>query len=976
MPNSRGPIVDLSAFDGAAFDLDGVITQTASVHAAAWKQLFDDFLASRAPAGQAFVPFDIEGDYLRHVDGKPRYDGVRDFLASRGIALPEGAHDDPPERETVHGLGNRKNALFRESLAKLGVQVFEGSVDFLRRLRRARIRIAVVSSSENTRQILEVAGLGDLFDVRVDGVEAARLGLKGKPSADTFLYAAGVLGVAPERMLGVEDSLAGVEAIRAAGFGLVIGVDRKGQAAALASHGAGMVVADLGVLRVQADLHLPSWTGESFPAGTFPTAPGTDPQWLLLESGFTLAREHEVESLFAIGNGNLGSRGSLAEGSRLSAPATFVAGVFDSGSGDSLGLAGLADWTHASVSIEGQVLSLQSGCNLVHRRILDLRQAVVFREWRHRDAAGRVTCIRGFRLASAADRRLLIQSIAFLPENYSATVVIDATIAPSTTRTTTTGVALSLAASTRLTEFGHSTPVVHEPVASQSLDVGLGSVYRFDRVVAVHTSRDPGDPERLAREHVEQAGNAGVAALVDAHVRAWKERWDACDIRIDGDPDAQRALRFAIYHLLSAANPDDARASIGARGMTGPAYKGHVFWDTEIFMLPFFTLTYPRAASALLRYRHHTLPAARQRAALRSRRGAMYAWESADSGEDVTPPAVIQPDGAVVPVRNGEQEIHISGDIAFAVWNYWRATGDSAFLLEAGAEILLETARFWASRVEPGEDGQQHIRGIIGPDEYHERVDDNAYTNALARWNLETGARTADLLGARWPQRWRQLSAGLGLEADEPRAWRSIAGGMYTGLNPDTGLIEQFRGYFDLEDIDLADFRHRNAPMDVLLGRERLQRSQIIKQPDVVMLLHLFWDDYEPHVREANFRYYEPRCAHGSSLSPAIHALVAAKLGDAALATRYLQQAMDIDLADNMGNAAGGVHLGALGGLWQAVVFGFGGVRLTDSGPVSEPHLPSSWNALSMRLLWQGLSHDLHTPGASSGSVRNGEDKP
>ena len=292
----------------------------------------------------------------------------------------------------------------------------------------------MVSASKNTVPILNAAGLADLFDVCVDGVEAERLGLKGKPSPDTFLHAAKLLGVPPRRALGVEDSLAGVEAIRAAGFGLVIGVDRAGQGAALAAHGADVVVPDLSGLQVRAQ-------GAGEPARTrrgrnvardpgapadLPVAPSTDPEWVLVEEGFTLAREHEVESLFAVGNGHVGTRGSLAEGSPLSAPATFVAGVFDSDHGASPGLATVPDWTHLSVTVEGQPLRLDLGQILEHRRILDMRQAILWREWRHQDAAGRVTRIRGLRLASSADRRLLIQSVTFSPENYSGVVSIDA----------------------------------------------------------------------------------------------------------------------------------------------------------------------------------------------------------------------------------------------------------------------------------------------------------------------------------------------------------------------------------------------------------------------------------------------------------------------------------------------------------------------------------------------------------------------
>jgi trehalose/maltose hydrolase-like predicted phosphorylase len=233
----------------------------------------------------------------------------------------------------------------------------------------------------------------------------------------------------------------------------------------------------------------------------------------------------------------------------------------------------------------------------------------------------------------------------------------------------------------------------------------------------------------------------------------------------------------------------------------------------------------------------------------------------------VTPPFGIAPDGQLIRVLTGEQEQHISADVAFGVWNYWQATGDNRFLVEAGAEILIETARFWESRAEREEDGCYHIRRIIGPDEYHETVDDNAYTNGLAQWNLEVAAEIANLVAERWPGPWQALSRRLGIEAEESRRWQQVARDFYTGFDKQTGLFEQFRGYFGLEEIDLAAFAPRTAPMDVLLGRERIQRSKIIKQPDVVMLIYLLWERMPPEVRRANFEYYEPRCGHGSSLS-------------------------------------------------------------------------------------------------------------
>jgi kojibiose phosphorylase len=307
----------------------------------------------------------------------------------------------------------------------------------------------------------------------------------------------------------------------------------------------------------------------------------------------------------------------------------------------------------------------------------------------------------------------------------------------------------------------------------------------------------------------------------------------------------------------------------------------------------------------------------------------------------------------VVRILSGEQEHHISADIAYAVWRYWRATADDEFLRVAGAEILLETARFWSSRSRLGADGQYHIDRVVGPDEYHEGVDDNAYTNVMAQWNLERAAEVAALMEERWPARWHELHERLDLAPAEVDQWLATARKMYTGFDARTGLFEQFRGYFDLEFIDVAAHQPRSAPMDVLLGRERVQRSQVIKQADVVMLLALFWERFTPEVRAANFRYYEPRTGHGSSLSPPVHALVAARLGDVRLAQHYLREATAVDLADNMGNAAGGVHMATLGGIWQAMMFGFAGLAEQADGLMFAPRLAENWRSVRFSVCWR-----------------------
>ena len=275
-------------------------------------------------------------------------------------------------------------------------------------------------------------------------------------------------------------------------------------------------------------------------------------------------------------------------------------------------------------------------------------------------------------------------------------------------------------------------------------------------------------------------------------------------------------------------------------------------------------------------------------------------------------------------------------------------------MLEAGAEILVETARFWASRaqVEPG--GRAHIRQVIGPDEYHEMVDDNAYTNAMAIFNLERAADSIEILQREQVADLQQLCTDLHLARNEPATWRALAAALVTGFDPATKLFEQFAGYFQLEEVDVASQRGSATPIDTRLGPERVRRSRAIKQADVVALSVLLWKQWPVAVHEANFHYYEPRTAHGSSLSPALHALVAARLGDRTMAQTYFRQAAEIDLANNMGNAAGGVHMGALGGLWQAAVFGAAGLQLQETGIAIDPHLLPGWTELAFAVQWRG----------------------
>ena len=939
----KGPTVRLDELAAVIFDMDGVVTDTASVHAAAWKRLFDAYLEERSERlGEAFRPFDIDRDYREFVDGKPRHDGVRDFLLSRNITLPEGSPGDAAGGVTVRGLGNRKDGYFLKAIATNGVKPYPGTVELVRALRKANRGVAIISASRNLHQVLKAAQVADLFDITIGGVEAESLGLRGKPDPAVFLEAARQLGVAPSEAAVVEDALAGVEAGRRGGFRLVVGVDRTGHAEELRARGADVVVRDPGELL--------AWGASRAAvierAAPLP-APTSDPAWLIEVIGFDPLDEREVESWLTVANGRTGTRGSVEEGSEESDPAAYVAGVFGSSEDGRLLLSG-PGWVGLRPRVGSEVLDLDRGETLEHRRLLDLRHGMVFRFWRQRLRSGAEAIFHSVRFASLADRELLVLD-ATLTSDAGAVRLANGIPPPPNTGALQRADARHEEDRAVISIWGRDGGTATFAIATEERSG------RLSRIAAVQPSMDRENPPvEAAIGALDAARDQSLSELYDRHRAAWLARWRDADVEIDGDLELQRAFRFALYHLISSADPDSDLASVGARGLSGPGYKGHAFWDTEVFILPFFIYTHPPTARSLLAYRYRTLDAARARAAALGYRGALFAWESADTGVDVTPSVGIGPDGEEVPILTGKQEHHVAADIAWAAWRYWEATGDDDFLRSMGAEIVVETARFWSSRARPGDDGCYHIDEVIGPDEYHESVRDNAFTNVLARWNIERALELRPILEAADPKLWESLAGRLGLEPAELEAWRETASKLVDGFDPKTRLYEQFAGFFGLEDIRAADIGVRPFAGDVVLGVDRLHGAQVVKQADVLMLAHMLPEVVDGDVEAANYSYYEPRTSHGSSLSPAIHAAVAARVGRLDDAVRYAQMAGAIDLGDGMGNAAHGVHVATMGGLWQAAVMGCGGLRSSRSALTLDPVLPDAWSALRFPIRWRG----------------------
>lgn len=478
--------------------------------------------------------------------------------------------------------------------------------------------------------------------------------------------------------------------------------------------------------------------------------------------------------------------------------------------------------------------------------------------------------------------------------------------------------------------------------------------HAVDRFAAYETGTEAlPDPAPAVRRAVRAAAD-GFETLLAEQRRACASRWEEADITIEGDDRLQLATRFALFHLMGTA-PDSGEAAVGARGLTGEGYRGHVFWDADTFVLPFLAATHPAAARAMLEYRLRRLPAALAIARESGYAGARFPWESARTGRDVTPTSARDRTGRLVPIRTGLLEDHIVAQVPWAAACYVDWTGDLEFAAGPGLTLLVETARYWASRIRVEADGTAHIYGVIGPDEYHEPVDDNAFTNVIARWNLRRAAAAVE-----------SAPVDAGVPDTELLRWRELAAALVDGWDPDTGVYEQFAGFGRLEPLIIAEVAPRRPiAADLLLGAGRVHGAQVLKQADVLMLHHLVPDEVVPGTLEANLRYYEPRTAHGSSLSPSIHAALFARVRDYEHALEALDIASRIDTDDLTGTTAGGLHVATMGGLWQAFAYGFTGLRPVEGRLAVDPRLPRSWSALEVRVRFRGRRVAVRTERAA-----------
>ncbi len=501
-----------------------------------------------------------------------------------------------------------------------------------------------------------------------------------------------------------------------------------------------------------------------------------------------------------------------------------------------------------------------------------------------------------------------------------------------------------------------------------TFDAEAGRAYTLVKYFAVFTDHDRVERPLMqaADEAVCQARTLGFQQCLARHGEAWAAKWERCDVQIDGDDEAQLALRYSILQLLMAAPLPGSANSIPARALSGQVYKGAVFWDTEMFMLPFFLHTCPERAVELLRYRIRTLDGARRKARTEvpGYRGAFYAWESQDTGDEAcTYYNVGDPfTGRALRTYFRDKQVHISGDVAIAMWRYFKLTGDDSLLREGGAEVILECARFYFSYLYfKADKGCYEVLDVTGPDEYHERVNNNAFTNTVVQETFLIAGAVVAYLRRKHPGVLRALVRKLRI-GRELRAFAEAAKRLYVPEPAaDTRLIEQFDGYFQLQDSSVAEVRSRMVHPNEYLGAAQglAVPTQVIKQADVVMMLNLFRTRFPTDVQRANWAYYEPRTEHGSSLSACAYAMVATEFGELDCAYKYFLQTAKIDLEGKykmyVGTIfMGGSHPAANGGAWMTAVLGFGGVQADEERLVINPRLGAKWRRLRFRLVYRG----------------------
>lgn len=720
--------------------------------------------------------------------------------------------------------------------------------------------------------------------------------------------------------------------------------------------------------------------------------------WRLVEHTHDSARAGLHETLFALGNGRIGVRGSHEEGSHW--PGTAQDSVYINGFHDTedihypenaFGLARqnqfLVDVPNGKLirwTIDGEAFDPAEGSIENYRRVFDMREASLSRSFIWTSRKGRRVAVESRRIVCMSRPQLYAIEFSISVLDGPAVITIESSLdargrsaaASDDPRLGSTaaghalvridasreGNAIMLAHRTRhsglLLASAISQHVAGGLVASEpcgdadcpgtrySVDLAPNQRTVLTKYCALVSSLETPAAQlaRTAADLLQRASASGFDKLLAEQCEALDDWWGDADVEIEGDDLLQQGMHFNLLHLLQSTGRD-GQTNIAAKGVTGSGYDGHYFWDTEIYIFPVLLHTRPELARKLLEFRFGTLDAARTRAReLNHSRGALFPWRTIAGAEC----------SAYFPA--GTAQIHINADIAFAIKRYWEATGDDAFMADKGAELVFETARIWLSHgnlveLEGVESFQIHT--VTGPDEYTALVDNNFYTNAMAQMHLRFAHEVAHWLAGTHPEAAERIRRDIGLDEDEPARWRAAADLMYLPYDNERGIHPQDDSFLAKPRWDLSAPGTRH-PLLLHYHPLAIYRHQVCKQADVLLALVLLGEQFELADKKRNFDYYEPLTTHDSSLSCCIFGIVASEIGYASKAYDYFVDGVRTDLDDHHGNTSNGVHTAAMAGAWHGVVAGFAGLRMQRALPTFAPQLPNGWKRYAFKLKTAG----------------------
>ena len=724
-------------------------------------------------------------------------------------------------------------------------------------------------------------------------------------------------------------------------------------------------------------------------------------EWKIIENRYYPQFIAGTETLFSLSNGYLGMRGCFEEGSPIEQDGTFVNAFYESWpivyGEDAYGFAKtgqtivkVPNSKVIKLYIDDEPFSLRFANLLKHTRTLDMKAGTLDREIVWETPAGKHVRIKSRRLVSLSHRHLAAISYQVTVLNAYAPVVISSEVvyrhelpdingddprkardfpqrplqpeqhyipasqdqrivlSHATRRSRMSiacGIDHTLETDCPYSYIGESTDDTGKVV--YSIDASPGEPISLVKYMTYHTSGTAPASELCTRAErtLDRAVRQGMPDLLESQQLYLYHFWQRSDVEIGGEPTVQQDIRFNLFQLCQATARAEG-AGVPAKGLTGQAYEGHYFWDGEIYVLPFLIYTTPRIAKNLLKFRHDKLPQARQRARDLDQRGALFPWRTINGEE------------ASAYYAAGTAQYHLNADIMYALRKYIDAAGDTEFLHETGAELLVETARMWSDLGFYSErmGGKFCIHGVTGPDEYTAVVNNNTFTNLMARENLWHAAQTVTALREAKPERYAALVDKTGLDFEEVAEWQAAADQMHVAYDEELGIHPQDEHFLEREPWDFSNTPTDKYPLLLHYHPLMIYRHQIIKQTDVVLAMFLLGNEFTFEQKKRNFDYYDPLTTGDSSLSASIQSIAASEVGYADKAYEYFRYAALMDLANVRGNVQDGVHLASIGGTWMALVYGFGGMRDHGGHLSFSPRLPAQWQRLKFPLMIQGMS--------------------